>query len=78
LTLPLLLLSGVLLPLTLAPDWLRAVAALNPLSYAVDAARALLNGDLASADVWQGFAVLAPLAALAMWWAARSFRRALA
>jgi ABC-2 type transport system permease protein len=78
LTLPLLLLSGVLLPLTLAPDWLRAVAALNPLSYAVDAARALLDGDLASADVWQGFAVLAPLAALAMWWAARSFRRALA
>src|SRR5258706_1958031 len=28
-TLPLLLLSGVLLPLSLAPDWLRAVAAVN-------------------------------------------------
>jgi len=78
LTLPLLLLSGVLLPLTLAPGWLRTVAALNPLAYAVDAARVLLEGDLASADVWQGFAVLAPLAALAVWWAARSFRRALA
>lgn len=77
-TLPLLLLSGVLLPLTLAPDWLRAVATVNPLAYAVDAARALLDGDLASPDVWQGFAVLAPLAALAAWWAARSFRRALA
>lgn len=77
-TLPLLLLSGVLLPLTLAPDWLRTVAALDPLSYAVDAIRALLRGDLASADVWRGFAVLAPLAALAVWWAARSFRRALA
>ena len=77
-TLPLLLLSGVLLPLTLAPDWLRTVAALNPLSYTVDATRALLEGDLASIDVWQGFAVLAPLAALTVWWAARSFRRALA
>lgn len=77
-TLPLLLLSGVLLPLTLAPDWLRTIAGFNPLSYAVDAARALLEGDLASTDVWQGFAVLAPLAVLAVWWAARSFRRALA
>lgn len=77
-TLPLLLLSGILLPLTLAPEWLRAVAALNPLAYAVDAARALLEGDLISAEVWRGFAVLAPLAVLAIWWAARSFRRALA
>src|SRR4051794_18045635 len=33
-TLPLLLLSGVLLPLSLAPVWLRAIAYANPLSYA--------------------------------------------
>jgi ABC-2 type transport system permease protein len=78
LTLPLLLLSGVLLPLTLAPDWLQTVAALNPLSYAVDATRALLEGDIASTDVWQGYLVLVPLAALAVWWAARSFHRTLA
>ena len=78
LTLPLLLLSGVLLPLSLAPDWLQAVASVNPLAYAVDAARALLDGDIASAETLRGFAVLASLAALAMWWAARSFRRALA
>ncbi len=31
-TLPLLLLSGVLLPLSLAPAWLRTIAAANPLS----------------------------------------------
>lgn len=78
LTLPLLLLSGILLPLSLAPDWLQAVASFNPLAYAVDAARALLGGDIASVETLRGFAVLAPLAALAMWWAARSFRRALA
>ena len=29
---PLLLLSGILLPLTLAPRWLRTIAAINPLS----------------------------------------------
>src|SRR4029077_11180257 len=37
-SLPILLLSGVLLPLTLAPDWLQHVAQANPLSYAVNAA----------------------------------------
>src|SRR5205807_198251 len=35
-TLPLLLLSGVLLPMSLAPAWLRAIAVVNPLGYAVD------------------------------------------
>src|SRR5258708_16792150 len=37
-SLPLLLLSGVLLPLSLAPKWLQNIAAANPLSYAVQAA----------------------------------------
>lgn len=77
-TMPLLLLSGILLPMTLAPDWLQAVANANPLAHAVDAARALLSGDIASAAALRGFAVLAPLAVLALWWAARSFRRATA
>ncbi|MET9862913.1 ABC transporter permease [Streptomyces smyrnaeus] len=33
---PLLFLSGAFFPLTKLPDWLAALAALNPLSYAVD------------------------------------------
>lgn len=76
--LPLLLLSGVLLPLSLAPDWQRAVATVNPLTHAVDAARALFDGHIADVAVLRGFAVLAPLALLALWWAARSFRRGVA
>ncbi len=40
LTVPLLLLSGVLLPMTLAPDVLRSLAQLNPFAHAVEAARA--------------------------------------
>jgi ABC-2 type transport system permease protein len=67
--LPLLLLSGVLLPLTLAPDWMQP-ATLNLFSYAVDAALALCD-----ASVLYGFGVMAVLALLALWWAARSFRR---
>lgn len=36
---PLLLLSGILLPLAFAPSWLRRVADWNPSFWAVDGAR---------------------------------------
>jgi ABC-2 type transport system permease protein len=77
-TLPLLLLSGVLLPMSLAPKWLQAIAALNPLSYAVDAARAVFNSHLGDASVVKGFVVISVLAAVALAAAVRSFSRALA
>src|SRR5207245_6121537 len=37
---PVLLLSGILLPMTLAPNWLLRLAQANPFSHIVDAARA--------------------------------------
>jgi ABC-2 type transport system permease protein len=77
-TLPLLLLSGVLLPLTLAPGWLRAIAAANPLSYAVDAARAVFNDHLGDVSVEKGVLITAVLAVIAVAIAVRSFGRALA
>jgi ABC-2 type transport system permease protein len=77
-TLPILLLSGVLLPLTLAPGWLRAIAAANPLAYAVDAARALFNNHLADPSVPKGVLIMALLAVIAVVVAARQFGRAIA
>jgi ABC-2 type transport system permease protein len=77
-TLPLLLLSGVLLPLTLAPAWLRGLAAVNPLSYAVDASRAIFNDHLGDPSVIKGILIMAILAVLALVTAARSFGRAAA
>lgn len=77
-SLPLLLLSGVLLPLTLAPDWLRTIASLNPLSYAVNAARDLFNGHIDSPDVVTGVVIMAVLAVATVALAARSFNRAVA
>ncbi len=74
-TLPLLLLSGVLLPLSLAPAWLRAVAAANPLSYAVDAARALFAGHLGDPGVARGLAIVAVLAVASVVTSARAFSR---
>ena len=77
-SLPLLLLSGVLLPMTFAPDWLRAIAAANPLAYAVDAARAIFNNNLSDPSIGVAVAIMAVLAAIATTIAARQFGRAVA
>ncbi|MFZ0217361.1 MAG: ABC transporter permease [Candidatus Dormiibacterota bacterium] len=77
-TLPLLLLSGVLLPLSLAPAWLRDIAKANPLSYAVDAGRAIFNDHVGDVSVAQGVAVMAVLAVIAVVVAARAMGRAVA
>ena len=75
-SLPLLLLSGVLLPLTFAPKWLQTLAYFNPLSYAVKAARDVFNGHSGYADVYIGLAVMLVLAATGVVIGARSFKRA--
>ncbi len=77
-TLPLLLLSGVLLPLTLAPDWLRTLASINPLSHAVDAARALFNGQFGDPSVVPGVVLMAVLALAGVLIGRRAFDRMVA
>jgi ABC-2 type transport system permease protein len=74
--LPALLLSGILLPMTLAPKWLQRIADVNPLSHVVDAARALFLGDLWSTTVLRGSLFGAAMMALAVLWGIRCFRRA--
>jgi ABC-2 type transport system permease protein len=74
--LPILLLAGVLLPISLGPLWLRVLAHLNPLYYLVVASRALAVGHLGNPAVWQAFAVLVPLCGLVLAWATRVFRQA--
>jgi ABC-2 type transport system permease protein len=77
-SLPILLLSGVLLPLGFAPAWLRNIAALNPLSYAVDAARAVFRAHLTDPSVTKGVAIMLVLSILAIFIGARAFGRAVA
>ncbi|WP_446218320.1 ABC transporter permease [Micromonospora sp. IBHARD004] len=72
---PVLLLSGILLPLTFAPGWLQGVAEWNPFSWAVDGTRALFAGDLSNDKVWQGLSIIAVLAVAGVVWAARQFAR---
>ena len=76
--LPMLLLSGILLPMALAPDWLQFLSNINPLTHSVDAARALFNGDWGNPDVAVGVAITAIAAVFAVWVGSRSFSRAVA
>ena len=61
---PLLLLSGMLLPIEGAPGWMQALSQANPLTHVVDAERALFDGRFAEASV--GWGVLSALVVLAV------------
>lgn len=72
---PLLLLSGILLPMTLGPRWLLRVSDANPFKHIVDAARAAFKDDLGNVSIAIGLACAAALAALGLAVATRMFQR---
>jgi ABC-2 type transport system permease protein len=72
---PLMLLSGITLPLTLAPSIIQSIASVNPLSYEVTAARALFVGNFSDPAIITAVFFIGGLAVLAFIWAARSLRR---
>lgn len=74
-TLPISLLSGIILPLILAPIWLQNVAKINPLSYAVNASRALFAGNFQSIDIIEGFVIIALLAIVMFSWSLSSLKK---
>jgi ABC-2 type transport system permease protein len=74
--LPLLLLSGIMLPISLAPDILQKIAKVNPFTYSVEAARALVAGNLGDTTIIQAFIILGVLALIALFWATNSIRKA--
>lgn len=76
--LPILLLGGVLLPISVGPEWMRVLAHFNPLYYLVAAARQLAAGNLGASAVWQAFAVLVPLCVVVVAWATSIVRKAVA
>ena len=61
---PVLLLAGVLLPVDDAPRWLQVASDLNPLTYVVEAVRALFAGTFPVDTVAAGFAGGAVVAVL--------------
>src|SRR5664280_1188981 len=74
-TFPLSLLSGIMLPLALAPLWLQDLAKANPFSYAVNASRALFAGSFHSVDIIKGFVIVFLLMSVVFWWSLNSLRK---
>lgn len=73
-TMPLFFASSAIYPIDLMPDWLKIIARVNPLSYIVDALRALLvTGDFSHLAVDLGVLVLAVIVMVGL--ATLSFRR---
>jgi ABC-2 type transport system permease protein len=75
-SLPLMLLGGVLLPMDLAPRWLYLASRFNPLTYLVEAERALFAGELLSLAVARGVLVAGLVAALGLTVGSRTIRKA--
>jgi ABC-2 type transport system permease protein len=74
-TVPVLLLSGILLPMSLAPGWLDALSRANPFRYIVEAMREAFLGRYATAAVAEGIAVAVVLAIASIAVGTRTFRR---
>jgi ABC-2 type transport system permease protein len=72
---PLMLLSGIMLPMTLGPQWLRDVAKVTPFGYIINAMRDVFAGHYLNSVVVEGIAVSVGLAALCLWLASRAFVR---
>jgi ABC-2 type transport system permease protein len=72
---PVMLLSGVLLPMNQGPDWLYTLSRINPFSHVADAVRAVIAGDFESSSVLVGGVIVVALAVLCLFWGTRSFRR---
>jgi ABC-2 type transport system permease protein len=63
---PLMILSGMLLPLETGPGWMQSASQVNPLTHLVNAERALFAGDLASPSVLWGWTASLALAAIGL------------
>jgi ABC-2 type transport system permease protein len=71
LALPILLLSGILLPMTLAPRWLQIVSDFNPFKHIVEALRAVFRGEFVTPIVGIGLVLAVILVVLGAWLGSR-------
>ena len=72
---PVLLLSGILLPMTIGPVWLERVSDYMPIRHVVDAVRSSFAGDFSSSALTWGIGWSVAMFLLAIWWGTATFRR---
>jgi ABC-2 type transport system permease protein len=75
---PLSLLAGVMIPLSVAPLWVREVALWNPYAWAANGMRTIFLGHVGAQVVWQAGAILAGLALVAVVLSSRLLTRKIA
>ena len=75
---PLALLAGILIPLSVAPLWVRRVALWNPFAWGANGMRAIFDGHIGAPVVWQAFIILTALAAVTVVLSSRLFTREIA
>ena len=73
--LPLMLLSGSMLPIKMAPEWLQNIASLNPLYYIVEGNRDIFLGNYTSLAVIKAFVIGIGAAAISLFFTVRALRK---
>jgi ABC-2 type transport system permease protein len=72
---PVLLLSGILLPMTIGPAWLQRASDFMPTRHIVDGVRSAFGDDFGASSLVWGSAWAVLLLALALWWGTATFRK---
>ena len=72
-TLPLMFFSSALVPSSFMPDWIKYIAMINPVNYAVEAVRAILVNAPNISHYGSSILVLILFTATATWWAVAAF-----
>ncbi len=75
---PVSLLAGVLIPLSVAPLWIRDVSDWNPFAWGANAMRAIFAGHIGASVVWQASLVMGVVALVTVVLSSRLFRREIA
>ena len=75
---PVSLLAGVLVPLSVAPLWVRHVADWNPFAWGTNGMRAVFQGHIGSSVVWQASLIMGVVALVTLVLSSRLFSREIA
>ena len=73
--LPMMLLSGIMLPISFAPNWIKNLALFNPFYYAVEASRCLFASDFSNIFVIKGFALMLASTVFSLWLAVKALNK---
>jgi ABC-2 type transport system permease protein len=75
---PIALLAGVLIPLSVAPLWVRDIALWNPFAWGANGMRQIFLGHLGAQVVWEAGVILTAVAVVAVLVSSRAFSREIA